>query len=212
MLAFDAWTGTPLEGGTAIAGSSLVTAVTGTLGASGVVQLSGPSLVGKVTVTVVAKCHQPMTYVDVPVDTVTVYLTPELNPSCAGDPPSSGNYVPLVYGAISGELVWPSGLEFQVGAWSVPKPVGTQPAASGVRMDVATGDRLQPFQLPDPSAATTPANSGVRFRVHPIRPFSTAPGNQTIYALAGTSKDRTVSPPMFEWTHAMGVAPTPACP
>ena len=110
VLGFDAWTGLPLSG-VAIAGSNLATAVTAPFDASGAAQLTGPSLSGKVTVTVAAHCHQPMTYVDVPVDTVTVYLPPTLSPACAqGEPPSGGNYFPGNDGGIDGELVWSGGL------------------------------------------------------------------------------------------------------
>src|SRR5262249_25511792 len=107
VLAFDAWTGVPLTGAKAIAGSNLATAIVGTVSSAGVAQLSGPSLTGKVTVTVAGKCHQPITFVDVPVDTVTVYLNPVLDPAaCAiGDPPSSGAYNPRTGGLVEGELV-----------------------------------------------------------------------------------------------------------
>ena len=82
VLAFDSWTGAPLAGGRAIAGSTIATAILGTFDSSGVARLTGPSLNGKATVTIAAKCHQPITFVDVPVDTVTAYLAPELDPSC----------------------------------------------------------------------------------------------------------------------------------
>lgn len=181
VLAFDAWTGVPLVGGTAIAGSNLATAVVGTLGASGAVQLSGPSLQGAVTVTVDAHCHQPWTYVDVPVDTVTVYLNPTLDPSCAGDPSSGGNFVPQDYGQVSGELVWSGGIEFQRAPWAnVPQPGPGERQAAYVF--VATSDAMHALSVPDPSAATTPDSGG---QVGYAYTLSTVPGNQTIYALAG---------------------------
>ncbi len=68
VLAFDSWTGTPLTGGIAIAGSAIDAAVTGIFDANGVVELDDPSLMGAVTVTVVAKCHQPLTYVAFPIE------------------------------------------------------------------------------------------------------------------------------------------------
>ncbi len=71
VLVLDDWTGQPIPGGTAIVGGDLATAVVGTADANGVVQLSSPTLTGAVTVTVAAKCHQPMTFVAVQVDTVT---------------------------------------------------------------------------------------------------------------------------------------------
>jgi len=201
VLAFDSFTGSPLTGGRAIAGSSLPTAILGTFDSSGTVRLSGPSLTGTVTVTVAAKCHQPITFVDVPVDTVTAYLDPELDPSCGqGDPPSSGNYYATSNGSIVGELVWPSGPEFTSASWgNVPMPTGNQRRAAYVFP--TTPNPLQPFQLPSTYFATTPDSTGnVGFQYS----ATAQPGNQTLYALAGL-EDRSVSPPWFE-PYAMGVA------
>ena len=201
VLAFDALTGTPLVGGSAIAGSTIGGAIVGTFDASGTVQLVGPSLTGKVTVTIAATCHQPMTYVDVPVDTVTAYLAPELLPSCAGDPPSGGNYSVIAYGGVSGELVWPASEEFKIGGWNnVPLPRGPNEKQTAY-VWTATGSRLDAFQLPPPSSATTPALAGQRGYTYSL---GALPGNQTLYALAGL-EDRTATPPRFE-PYAMGVA------
>ena len=201
VLAFDALTGAPLTGGRAIAGSSIATAILGTFDSSGTVRLSGASLNGTVTVTVAAKCHQPITFVDVPVDTVTAYLDPELDPSCGqGDPPSSGNYYATSNGSIVGELVWPTGPEFSNASWAnVPMPTGNQRRAAYVFP--TTANPLDPFQLPSTYFATTPDSTGeVGFQYS----ATAQPGNQTLYALAGL-EDRTVSPPWFE-PYAMGVA------
>ena len=201
VLAFDAWTGTPLAGGKAIAGSHVATAVVGTFNTAGVVSLNGPSLTGKVTVTVAAKCHQPMTFVDVPVDTVTAYLVPELDPSCAmGDPPSSGNYYGTKYGSITGELDWNGGVEFNRSGWTnVPQPGPNERQAAYVF--VTTTNPLTAFQLPSADSATTPDSSGQRGYAFSL---SAVPGNQDVYALAGL-EDRTVSPPRFE-PYAIGIA------
>jgi IPT/TIG domain-containing protein len=201
VLAFDALTGAPLTGGRAIAGSSIATAILGTFDSSGTVRLSGASLNGTVTITVAAKCHQPITFVDVPVDTVTAYLDPELDPSCGqGDPPSSGNYYATSNGSVVGELVWPTGPEFSNASWAnVPMPTGTQRRAAYVFP--TTANPLDPFQLPSTYFATTPDSTGeVGFQYS----ATAQPGNQTLYALAGL-EDRTVSPPWFE-PYAMGVA------
>jgi hypothetical protein len=202
VLAFDGWTGVPLQGGQAIAGSSLATAVVGTLDAAGVAHLTGPSLSGKVTVTVAAKCHHPWTYVDVPVDTVTVYLNPTFDPACAGDPPSTGNYVPQDYGEIDGELVWSGGIEFQRAAWSnVPPPGPGERQAAYVF--VASTNAAQAASPPDPSAATTPSSSGQLGYAYAI---GAVPGNQTVYALAGLEQlDDAGQRRRFE-PFAMGVA------
>jgi hypothetical protein len=189
-------------GGQAIAGSNLATAVVGTLGASGAVQLSGPSLQGAVTVTVLAKCHQPWTYVDVPVDTVTVYLNPALDASCAGDPSSGGNYVAQDYGLVNGELVWSGGIEFQRAPWSnVPQPGSGERQAAYVF--VAGTNPLSAGSVPDPSAATTPNSGG---QVGYQYGVSALPGNETIYAVAGLEKlDANGQRIQFE-AFAMGVA------
>ncbi len=201
VLVFDADVGTALEGAQAIAGSNIQTAVVGTVDASGVALLTDPSLVGKVTVTVVAKCHQPLTYVDVPVDTVTAYLNPELDPSCAsGDPPSSGDFYPQYYGEIDGELVWPSGEEFGRGPWSnVPAAQGPSERQAAY-VFTTSGDAAASFSLPAAASATTPASGGTVGYSYAI---GAGPGNQTVYALAGI-EDRTVTPPLFV-PYAMGV-------
>jgi hypothetical protein len=185
VLAFDAWTGVPLTGGQVIAGSNIATALVATIGSSGAAQIASPTLSGTVTVTVAAKCHHPWTYVDVPVDTVTVYLNPTLDPACAGDPPSSGNYVPIDFGGVDGELVWPDGIEFQRGAWSgVPQAGPNERQAAYVF--TAVGSPVSSFGLPDPSTATTPQSIGQLGYTYSL---GATPGNQTVYALAGLEQD-----------------------
>jgi hypothetical protein len=203
VLAFDSYTGIPLAGGEAIAGSTIAGAVIGTLDASGTATLSGPSLTGQVTVTVVAKCHQPFTYVNVPVDTVTAYLDPEFDPSCAGDPVSTGGFPTTQLGEVDGQLVWPGGIEFQRGGWlNVPAP-GDADAneRQAAYVFTASGTPLSSFSLPSASAATTPMSDG---DVGYAYTLSALPGNQTLYALAGL-EDRKANPPRFE-PYAMGIA------
>jgi hypothetical protein len=202
VLAFDAWTGIPLVGAKAIAGGSLATAVVRSADAAGLAQIPLPQATAKVTVTVAAKCHQPITYVDVPVDTVTAYLQPTLDPDCAdGDPPSSGNRGVRNGGAINGELVWPQNFEFGRARWNnVPAPVrATERMAAYVF--TASGSPGDAFSLPPADSAVTPASQGSRGYGYEI---ITYPGNMTVYALAGV-EDRSVSPPRFT-PYAMGVA------
>jgi hypothetical protein len=200
VLAFDSYTGTALEGAKAIAGSSLAGAIIGTVNAAGVAQLQDPSLKGSVTVTVAAKCHQPMTYVQVPTDTVTVYLNPILDPSCHGDPPSTGNYTPVLFGGVAGELVWEDGFEFQRAAWSnVPAAGPNERQAAYVW--IASGNAADVLQMPAPEAATTPNSSGKRGYAYS---FQTWPGNQIFYALAGI-ENTSANPRTFE-AYVMGVA------
>lgn len=201
VLAFDAWQGTPIVGAKVIAGGSLATAIVGTADASGVALLQGPSLSGKVTVTVAAKCHQPMTFVDVPVDTATVYLTPTLDLSCAsGDPPSSGNYGSRDAGIVEGELVWAGSKEGQKADWrNVPMPQRMTERRAAYLFVATTwpGDR---FSLPDKDAAVTLDSPGTLGYGYSI---TTSPGNLTLYALAGI-EDRSFNPPHFT-AYAMGV-------
>jgi hypothetical protein len=201
VLAFDAWTGVALQGGQVIAGSNLATAVVGTIGVSGAVQLTGSSLNGTVTVTVAAKCHQPMTYVDVPVDSVTVYLTPVLEPSCAGDPGSSGNYIPQDVGTIEGELVWSSGIEGNRAPWSnIPSPAAGERQVAYVF--TAAGSPVGGVSLPDPSSGTTPMSSGDIGYAYTLQ---AVPGNTTLYALAGLEEDTDAGQAIRFEPFAMGV-------
>jgi hypothetical protein len=201
VLGFDQWTGVPLVGGQVIAGSSLASSVKATLDGAGVAQLSDPSLTGTVTVTLAAKCHQPMTYVDVPVDTVTFYLTPALDPACQGNPPSTGNYIPQDVGEIDGELVWSGGIEFQRAPWSnVPNPGPHERQAAYAF--VAVGSALQGFGLPDPSTATTPNSGG---QVGYQYTLGALPGNQTVYALAGIEHDNDAGQAVSFEPFVMGV-------
>jgi hypothetical protein len=202
VLAFDAWTGVPLAGAKAIAGGDLATAIVQSTNAAGVAQIALPAGTTKVTVTLAAKCHQPMTFVDVPVDTATLYLQPTLDPECAsGDPPSSGNRGVRNGGAINGELVWPQNFEFGRAKWNnVPSP--TRPSErQAAYVFTAAGSPGEPFTLPPADAAVTPTSLGQRGYSFEI---VTYPGNMTVYALAGI-EDRSATPPRFT-AYAMGVA------
>src|SRR5687767_15900665 len=90
----------------------------------GVIEIDGLPQTGKVTVTVAADCHQPITFVDVPVDTVTVYMPPVFDISCAkGDPPSTGGRGGKYGGIIEGQLIFPGAGEFKKVGWTtVPLP------------------------------------------------------------------------------------------
>lgn len=185
VLAYDSWTGSPVSG-VAIAGSNIATAIKGTLDANGIAHLTDPSLTGKVTVTVTGHCHQPWTYVDVPVDNVTVYLNPTLSPACSGNPPSGGNYFPQDQGEVDGELVWPGGIEFQRASWSsVPMPANPNQRQVAY-VFTATGYALDTFNLPDEWTATTPQSGGQLGYAYTL---TTSPGNQTLYAYAGIQDD-----------------------
>jgi hypothetical protein len=202
VLAFDSYVGAPIPGARAIAGGNIATAIVQATNGAGIAQISSPTLTGKVTVTVAAKCHQPITFVDVPVDTVTVYMDPVLDPSCGtGDPPSNGNYYPREAGEIDGELVWQGGVEFERAPWTnVPAPQ-RKSERQAAYVFPSTGSPTDVFTLPPASAATTPDSQGSRGYGYTLP--NLLPGNVTIYALAGI-EDRSSTPPMFT-AYAMGV-------
>lgn len=203
VLAFDAATGTPIPGAYVVAGGSLATAVVQRTSASGVTELNG--LPGtKATITVAAKCHQPITYVDVPVDTVTVYLPFVFDVACAsldGDPPSTGGRGGKFGGVVEGELVFPGGAEFQRTGWStVPGPTRPTERRAAYVFE-ASGSPSEAFLLPPASQAITPdtpGGAGYKFGL------VVYPGNVSLYVVAGL-EDRSEAPPRFV-AYAMGVA------
>lgn len=200
VLAFDGLTGLPIPNAFAIAGSSLASAKIAKTTSNGVVEIADvPG--DKATITVAAKCHSPITFVDVPVDTVTVYLAPVLDPSCAeGDPgqiPSRQRFG----GYIDGQLVFPGGREFERTGWSTV-PLPTKPTERRAAYVFEASLTATPvFQLPAAATAITPDTDGQSGYNYSILVF---PGNATIYAVAGI-EDRSDSPPKFI-PYAMGVA------
>jgi hypothetical protein len=201
VLALDAFTGVPIAGAKAIAGSSLATAVIRDTSTTGVAEISG--LPGsKVTITVAAKCHQPITYVDVPVDTVTTYLSPVLDPDCAeGDPPSGGGRGGRYAGIVSGELVFPGKGEFEKAGWTtVPAPTRPTERRAAYVFEASSSPSGR-FELPPASVAVTPDASGANGYGFEL---AVAPGNVTLYVVAGL-EDRSETPPRF-MPYAMGVA------
>jgi len=201
VLAFDAFTGVPIAGAKVVAGSSLATGILQATAATGVTEING--LTGsKVTVTVAAKCHQPMSYVDVPVDTVTMYLSPTLDPACAdGDPPSTGGGGGRFGGLIEGNMLFPGGAEFQRSGWTtVPAPSKPTERQAAYVFEVS-GSPNEAFQLPSADEAITPdtaGTSGYQFSLVVL------PGNVTLYVIAGL-EDRSEEPPRFV-PYAMGIA------
>jgi hypothetical protein len=185
VIALDNWTGFPIVGATVIAGSTLQTAKVQTTSSAGIATLQDPSLKGKVTVTIAEKCHNPMTFVDVPVERVTAYLDPVLDLSCAsGDPPSvSGKGKDG--GLVQGDLVFGSNGEVQTKDWvGVPKPTHPNERRAAY-VFVAQSYLDSGWRLPDMSQAVTessPGNKGYGYTT------SWYPGNLTIYAVAGIEK------------------------
>lgn len=202
VLAMSAATGQPIPGAKVIVGGVYAAALKKDTAATGVAEITDPSITGAVTVTVAAKCQQPVTFVDVPVDTVTAYLAPQLDPSCAElqDPPSTGGSGGRYGGEISGQLVFGQGLEFRRGPWSgVPGPSKPTERQAAYVFE-ASGTPLGAFRLPSAADAITPeapGSVGYSYRI------ITYPGNQTLYAMAGL-EDRSTTPPRFT-PYVMGV-------
>jgi len=203
-LAFDAATGMAIPGAYVVAGSSVAGGIVKQTSASGVAEING--LTGtKVTVTVAAKCHQPITYVDVPVDTVTVYLAPVLDIACLPpslpDPPSTGGNGGKYGGVVEGELVFPGGSEFVRTGWTtVPAPVKPTERRAAYVFESSDFSNTA-FQLPSPSEAITPDTAGANGYKFSLVAY---PGNVTLYIVAGL-EDRSETPPRFV-PYAMGVA------
>ena len=218
VLAYDSYLGIPLPGATVILGGKLPGGTVGTTTASGVVELGGLTS-SKITVTVTAKCHQPITFVDVPVDTVTAYLDPVLDPSCIPDlqlqcltdpgqscpfgldPPSTGGSGGRFGGVVEGELTFPGGAEFQRAGWStVPAPNKPTERLAAYVM-TAKSSPNQDFTLPPADQAITPETTGASGYAYSVL---VRPGNATLYVVAGI-EDRSEVPPTFT-PYAMGIA------
>jgi hypothetical protein len=203
VLAFDSATGMPIPGAYVVAGRSLATGVVQQTASTGVTEFNG--LPGtKATITVAAKCHQPVTYVDVPVDTVTIYMPFVFDVACAslnGDPPSTGGNGGKFGGVVEGQLVFPGGAEFQRTGWStVPGPTKPTERRAAYVFEAASSSN-DGFQLPPASEAITPDTIGTSGYKFGLVVF---PGNVSIYILAGL-EDRSEDPPRFV-PYAMGVA------
>lgn len=196
VAAYNAYTGDPIPSAHVVAGDNLDTALTGKTDGAGIVVFQDASLEARRSVTIAKDCYQPTTFVDVPVDTVTAYLSPVLSPACLGD---AGGEVPPVGGkgsspaVIEGELVWIGGTEFKRAPWNnVPAPK-TPDEQKAAYLFQPHWDPTATFSLPDPSRAIHPdADGGIGYE------FATTSGsgNITLYALAGI-ENRTVSPPTF---------------
>ncbi len=200
VLAFNAITGTPIPGAFAIAGDQLGTAKVARTADNGVVEIQDvPG--SKVTVTVAAKCHSPITYVDVPVDTVTVYLNPVLDPTCLdgepGDLPGRARYG----GYIDGQLVFTGAGEFNRANWTtVPAPKKPTERRAAYVFDASLSPTAT-FRLPPATSAITPDTDGTNGFNYSLLVF---PGNATIYIIAGL-EDRSETPEKFV-PYAMGIA------
>lgn len=201
VLAFDDFSGNAVPGVTVILGDDAEAGPKATTNVDGVAVFSEPDLGPTQTVTLAVRCFQPVTFFDVPVDTLTVYLRPVLSPACGAGgelPPSGGTFGQG--STIRGEVVWdPTGEFFRQGWTNVPSP------KTETEKEVAYVFRLassptDAFSLPSAVDAVTPEDPGSRGYSFSL--FS-APGNFTLYALAGI-EDRSKSPPQFT-AYEMGI-------
>jgi hypothetical protein len=206
VLVYDNFTGDPLPAAHVVVGDDVSTGLYAQTDETGVVELSDPLLDNPVTVTAAAECHSPITFADVPVDTVTVYLDPVITPQCAGDgdpPPGGGN--PVLSGLVSGELIWPSSQEFQKGPWTNVPPAG--PGEKRIAyLYFATRNRNAPFQLASSSFSVDeedPGELGYGFTI------TSSPGNRTLYAVAGVLNSSTKAFTAYAFGAIDGVAVFP---
>ncbi|MBI4702419.1 MAG: IPT/TIG domain-containing protein [Deltaproteobacteria bacterium] len=187
VLVFDNYSGDPIPGALAIAGSNLQGALTQPVDATGMALFQDASLDEPVTVTALAKCHSPISFVHVPVDTVTVYLDPALTPQCAGDgdpPPVGGKGSDT--GTVTGELVWKGGVEFQRSPWTnVPAEIGPNEKRVAYVFE-ATDKPGKAFELPSESQAVYPSSPGSFGYAFAL---AAQPGNRALYAVAGIRDD-----------------------
>jgi hypothetical protein len=201
VLVYDAYSGAPLRGAYVLAGDDATSGITKATDAAGLALFEDAALGPKRSVTVAAKCHQPVTFVDVPVDVVTAYLTPILSPACnpSGDPPATGGRG-IALSTLKGEIVWGVDGEFRSLAWrNIPAPGPAEKLVAYVFRP--TGDPGAAFALPAPSEGIRPDTAGGKVGF----PFtmSTWPGSVTLYALVGI-EDRSGTAPKFS-AYAMGL-------
>ena len=200
--------GSPVPGAYVILGSDFDLASLGQPGGVGTVQqtdsegtavftsdFAGPQLV-----TVAARCYQPESFVDVPVDTVRVDLRPVISPDCGDElPPSFGgaSTPPVI---VRGELVWGGGVEFQRGGWTNVPDANNAEERRAAYIFQPSGSAESRFRLPREDRAVTldsPGGAGYAFEI------ATGAGSRTFYALAGV-ENRTVNPVRFT-AYAMGI-------
>ncbi len=199
VLVLDNYTGNAVPGASVVLDDDLATLRKSDSG--GVALFQDATLGPKRSVTVAKKCYQPQTFVDVPVDTVTVYLDPVLSPACAsqGDPPPVGGS-PGYASTVSGELLWTSVNELKHEGWTnVPAPKSADEQRVAYVFS-ASSDPTRAFNLPSATAAVTPDSVGTSGFGYTV---NASPGNLVLYALAGI-ENRAVSPPLFT-AYAMGV-------
>jgi hypothetical protein len=203
VLVFNSWFGTAIPGAEVIVGTNLKDGVRKQTGVNGVVEVADLPTGTPPTVTISAKCHQPYTFVDVPVDTVTVYLDPVLDLSCVElDPttPGGGGGGGRFGGIVEGQLIFPGAGEFERVGWTtVPSPTRPTERRAAYAFSAASSPNGT-FQLPPASEAVTPDSPGSSGFDYSVVVY---PGNVTVYVVAGL-EDRSFTPARFV-PYSMGV-------
>lgn len=188
VTVLDALFGEPLGGVNVLLGERGDARATLTDG-SGVASFSG-DLGPAQTVTLAGRCIQPMTLVDVPADTLTLYTSPILSPDCL--PPSldiprfggSAGAAPVKY--LTGSLSWGTGIELRQASWrNVPLPVGDGEEQVAYVFELASASSAG-FRLPSRFHAVTPQDKGTIGYLFDFETRNT--GNMTLYALAGLER------------------------
>jgi hypothetical protein len=202
VLVLDSVFGDAVPGALVLAGSSAQSALTAHTDGFGTALITSSDLGSKVTVTVAKKCFQPQTYVDVPVEKLTVFLDPVLSPDCgaAGDIPTGGGGTPGRGASVSGQLVWPLDGELKMNGFGNVPPPGSDDVKQVAYVFRLGSKPTDKFSLPSSLSAVTPdsiADVGYSFFL------ATTPGNFTLYALAGL-EDRSHTPYVFT-PYAMGL-------
>lgn len=201
VLVLDNVEGLAIPGATVLAGTNADDVLQSKTDSFGTALIASSKLGSKATITIAKKCFQPQTFVDVPVEKLTVFLDPVLSPACGddGEIPAGGG-VPGKGGSVSGQLVWPFDGEVRMnGFGNVPAPVvdTVKQVAYVFRLSSRPTDK---FSLPSAVSAITPETTGdVGYDFY----LATSPGNFTLYALAGL-EDRSQSPYVFT-PYAMGL-------
>jgi len=204
VLVLDDVAGLAVPDATVLAGNDASSALVAHTDSFGTASIASAKLGSAVTITVAKKCFQPQTFVDVPVQKLTVFLEPELSPAC-GDPGTIpvGGGVPGKGASVSGELVWPYDGEVRTHTFSnVPAPGSddVKQVAYVFRLGAKPTDR---FSLPSAVSAITPQSTG---EVGASFYLATTPGNFTLYALAGLeTSDRVFTPYAFGLTRGVAV-------
>ncbi|MFO0605296.1 MAG: IPT/TIG domain-containing protein [Polyangiales bacterium] len=153
--------------------------------------LSFPELRGPVTVTIAQRCFNSHTVEVFDARNVTVYLYPQLIPSCAssGDPPSGGGRG--VFGTlVSGELIWDGPNEFAPNPWrNMPQPRAGERRVAYVY--TTQSDILYPAPNPgDGGTVVEYVQPGYGGRGYPFSVVG-RPAAMAVYAIAGVETIQT---------------------